>query len=116
MPRKTDARGIIEVMTKSIGEHMRKFLRRTSVVTMWVSFLVLLGVHAYAAGSVPLITKEELKQILGDQKVTVIDVRVDGAWKSSSQKIKGAVREDFYDVKPWAAKYPKDRMIVLYCS
>lgn len=83
---------------------------------MCVSLVVLFCVHTYAAGNVPVITKDELKLILGDPKVTVIDVRVDGAWKSSSQKIKGAVREDFYDVKPWAGKYPKDKMIVLYCS
>jgi len=65
---------------------------------------------------VPRITKEQLKSELGNPEVVVLDVRTEGDWNSSNSKIKGAVRENPGDVKSWLDKYPKDKMIVLYCA
>ena len=95
---------------------MRQLFVRRYTAAVCSSLIVLVALHGYAGEKVPVISKEELKGMLDDPGVIVIDVRVDGAWKSSSQKIKGAVREDFYEVKAWAGKYPRDKMIVLYCS
>ncbi len=64
----------------------------------------------------PRITKEELKQSLGDPKVVIVDVRAGGDWKGSDRKISGAVREEPNDAVAWAARYPKDKLIVLYCA
>jgi hypothetical protein len=61
------------------------------------------------------ITKEELKSVLDDPEITIIDVRMQRDWKSSDQKINGAVHEDpLEEEASWAVKYSKDRNIVLY--
>jgi rhodanese-related sulfurtransferase len=65
---------------------------------------------------VPRMTKDELKAMLGNPNLIIIDVRHDQDWKGSDVRIKGAVREDPDDVKSWARKYSKDRLIVLYCA
>jgi hypothetical protein len=63
----------------------------------------------------PRITKEELKSILGQPDVVVVDVRVAEEWKKSEWKIKSAVREDpEKDIKTWADKYSKDKTLVFY--
>lgn len=68
-------------------------------------------------GSVPRMTKEELKSLLGNPDVVVLDVRLEGEWNRSGLKIQGAVREDpEKDYKTWASKYPKDKTLVFYCS
>jgi len=64
----------------------------------------------------PRITKEELKQKLGDPAVSIIDVRYSPNWKKSDRLITGAVREEPMEVGSWIHKYPKGQMIVLYCD
>jgi rhodanese-related sulfurtransferase len=66
---------------------------------------------------VPRMTKEELKPLLGNPDVIIIDVRVEDEWKEAKWKIQGAVREDSEkDIDSWANKYPKDKTLVFYCS
>lgn len=65
---------------------------------------------------IPRISKEELKQKLGDPGVSIIDVRYSPNWKKSDRLIAGAVREEPMEVGAWIHKYPKDQMIVLYCD
>ena len=86
-----------------------------------LSFLFLAGfagvVMAMGQGvEVPRMTKEELKTMLGNPDLIIIDVRIERDWKASELKIKGAVWEDFMEVETWAQKYPKDKTIVLYCD
>ena len=60
-------------------------------------------------------TKEELKALLGNPGVIILDVREPDDWNKSRDKIAGAVREDpEKDVKTWAQKYPKDKTLVFY--
>jgi rhodanese-related sulfurtransferase len=62
-------------------------------------------------------SKEELKSMLGNPEVIIIDVRAGGDWDKSKEKIKGAVREDpNKKAKSWAEKYSKDKTIVFYCA
>jgi rhodanese-related sulfurtransferase len=68
------------------------------------------------AKDVTMITKDEFKDMLGDPDLFVIDVRYDKHWMASDMKIRGAVRENYNDVKSWAHKYPKEKHIVLYCA
>ena len=63
---------------------------------------------------VPRITTEELKSMLGDESVIILDVRMEDQWEASPQKIPGAIHENAMDAKSWAHKYPKDKTIVLY--
>lgn len=62
------------------------------------------------------ITKEELKQRLGDPNVVIVDVRAGRDWSKSDRKITGAVREEPDDEGAWATRYPKGKLIVLYCA
>jgi len=61
-------------------------------------------------------TKEELLSQLNNPDVIVLDVRVERDWKSSTTKIRGALREDPSDVESWLGRFPKDKTIVLYCA
>ena len=65
---------------------------------------------------VPVITKEELKPILSDADVVILDVRTGRDWDSSEFKIQGAVRVDPYGVAQWQENYSKDKKFVLYCA
>ena len=66
---------------------------------------------------VPRMTKEELKPLLGNPDVIIIDVRAEDDWKEAKWKIQGAVREDSEkDINTWVNKYPKDKTLVFYCS
>jgi rhodanese-related sulfurtransferase len=64
----------------------------------------------------PRMTKDDLKAMLGNPDLTIIDVRYGKDWTGSDMKITGAVREEPGKVKSWAAKYPKDKPIVFYCA
>lgn len=74
------------------------------------------GGAASAQENVPRMTKEELKPLVGDPNVIVIDVRSMGDWQKDTLMIKGAVREDPVDMASWMDKYPKEKTLVLYCS
>lgn len=60
------------------------------------------------------ISKEQLEERLGDERLAVIDLRLN--WDESTEKIKHAVHEDPHDTVSWSAKYDRHRPIVLYCS
>lgn len=68
------------------------------------------------AGDAPRITMEELKSMLGDPNLVIIDSLVGDQWETVAQKLPGAVHEDPEDVDSWADKYPKDKTIVTYCA
>jgi gas vesicle protein len=69
-----------------------------------------------AAADFRKISKEELRDMLDNPELVIIDVRTDKEWKKADLKIKGAAWEDADEVKTWAVRYPKDRTIALYCS
>jgi hypothetical protein len=68
------------------------------------------------SGNAPRITKEELKSMLGDPGLVIVDVRRDIDWNSSEYKIKGAVRgnPDPSKVEAWASSYGRDKTFVVY--
>ncbi len=65
---------------------------------------------------VNMLSINELRNMLDNPDLTIIDVRYEKDWGESDVKIKGAVREDYMRVETWADKYPKDKLIVLYCA
>lgn len=69
-----------------------------------------------AAGGeeIPRMTKEELKPLLGNPEVVVLDVRLGG--RNAPTRIPGAAYEDPGNVGDWSSRYPKDKRIVLYCT
>ncbi|NVL93520.1 MAG: hypothetical protein HWN71_10855 [Desulfobacterales bacterium] len=80
------------------------------------SSLVCISAQAGTAQDVPRITIEEVKAMLDNPDVIILDVRPDEQWKQSSRKLPGAVHEDPEDVKSWADKYPKEKTLILYCA
>ena len=90
------------------------------LTTVLIYFLVFVFMGLFAkrvvAGEVPRMTKEELKSLMDDDQVVIIDVRAGWDWLKSSSKIKGAIRENPKDVESWAGKYDKSKTYVLYCA
>lgn len=71
-------------------------------------------IAAGAADTVPRITKEEARKLLGAPKVVFVDARTESAWNGSDQKIKGAVRIDKWDLGMWTSSYPGDTTFIVY--
>jgi hypothetical protein len=93
---------------------------RTWKISLIIALLILgfgIGPIMTWAGDVPRMTKEELKSMLGNPEVIVVDVRAGTDWNGSKEKIQGAVREDpNKNAKSWAGKYSQDKMMILYCA
>jgi rhodanese-related sulfurtransferase len=80
-------------------------------------FLITAGlISQTTAADAPRISKDELKAMLENPDLIIIDVRTEKEWKKADLKIKGATWEDADEVKTWAGKYPKEKTIALYCS
>ena len=86
----------------------------TSAIVMGLFFVV--PISTAFGKSVPLMTKEELKPIMNDTDVLIIDVRKGRDWSSSEFKIKGAVYGDPKQITNWKDNFSKDKKIVLYCA
>jgi hypothetical protein len=90
-------------------------------IAIGVFFIILfISVQCLAMGKsidVPRISKEQLRSMLGRPDVVILDVRIDSEWKTAKWKIKGAVRFDpEQNLDSLAEKYPKDKILVFYCS
>jgi len=92
---------------------------------MWIVLVVFaLGAPACAAlyeggtppGEVPRMSKDELKNRLGDPSLVIIDVRIERSYEASEQKIQGAVHEEPADVAAWSRRYDPKKTLVLYCD
>jgi hypothetical protein len=92
--------------------------KKLSKTLMYLLAIVFMGLFAkgVVAGEVPRMTKEELKTLMDDNQVVILDVRAGGDWIRSRSKIKGAIRENPKDVESWAGKYDKSKTYVLYCA
>ena len=64
----------------------------------------------------PRISKEELRTMLGDPNVIIVDVRIDDEWRASEKKIQGANWKNPEEFGSWLKQYPKDKTLVFYCS
>ena len=92
------------------------FKKQFWTIIIFASIFVLAGCFQNVAldKSVPRITKEELRSMLGNPEGIVVDVRLSDEWKKSEWKIKSAVREDPEKFKSWADHYPRDKTLVFY--
>ena len=90
---------------------------------MWLTILLVMGLAAVfavasisVAETVPRMTKEELKGMLGSSDLVLVDVRRGKDWDASEFKIKGAVRKDPNGLDKWKGELSKEKTIVLYCA
>lgn len=81
---------------------------------LFISSMLMTTVQAQS--SVPLMSKEELKGMLGNPDLIILDTRGGRDWKSSEYKIKDAVRADPSKFGSWKNTYGKDKKLVLYCA
>jgi rhodanese-related sulfurtransferase len=88
--------------------------RRSILLTAII--LLAAGIFTTCEGDIPRMSKDDLKAMLGSPDLVIIDVRLEGDWNKSDSKIMGAIREDPDHVESWANKYPKDKVLVLYCN
>jgi hypothetical protein len=95
---------------------MKRVAGETLRLAFAVGFAMALLVSSFACASAPRITKEELRAALDNPDVIVVDDRSGTDWTSSEHKIKGAIRVAPGEEEAWAARYPKDKMIVFYCA
>ena len=94
-------------MTKKVPE----------VLTCLLVFIfMVLFANQSGAQDVSRMTKEDLKSMMENSQVVVIDVRTGRDWNGSQTKIKGAVREEPKKARAWADKYDKQKTYVLYCA
>jgi rhodanese-related sulfurtransferase len=84
------------------------------IATLLIFFMVGVFTAFAKSADAPRMTKEELKAMLDNSDLVVIDVRTQSDWADSDLKIKGAVREDPETFDSWANKYPKDKTLVFY--
>ena len=70
----------------------------------------------FSEGGVPFISRKALRARLDDPSLAILDVRKMADWTDSNAKIKGAVRENHWEVEKWASKYPQDQIIITYCA
>jgi rhodanese-related sulfurtransferase len=75
-----------------------------------------IGFPLVLSADVPRMTKDELKALLGNPDLILLDVRARSDWKDSNSKIQGAIREEPGEIKSWSKKYSKEKTIVLYCA
>ncbi len=82
------------------------------------SILILMGLLSSVAFSKepPRISKEELKTMLGDPNVIILDVRIYDEWKASGKKIQGATWKNPEKIGSWMKQFPKEKTLVFYCS
>jgi hypothetical protein len=102
---------------KLLKSKRRWYLIKGRVVIQGLGLaIVAMVVPLVAAEEVPRMTKDELKTMLDDPNVVILDVRVGRDWKGSERKMKGSIRENPKRFESWAHKYPKDMTLVLYCA
>ena len=94
----------------------KKITRRGTVAG--IIFLLIFSSTGFLAAdndkNVPAISVDQVKMLLNNYDVIIIDVRKYRNWWRSSKKILSAVREDPSKVDQWVQKYPKDKTLIFY--
>ena len=88
------------------------FMFKTSIVLALVTALTINAV----AASVPRITKEQLRSMMDNPEIIIVDVRTGKDWKASEYKIKGAVRVNPREVESWGSQHSESKTFVFYCA
>jgi hypothetical protein len=91
------------------------------LAVIFVAVLVIAGVALSAAqitspDKVPRMIKEQLKPMIGNENLVILDARIAREWDSSPTKIKGAIRCDPSNAQALMGKIPKDKTLVFYCD
>lgn len=85
-------------------------------IILLLSIFFFVGTSQLMAADVPTMSKDELKNQLGSDKIVILDVRSGRDWSSSEFMIQGAIRAAGDDIATWSKNYTKDQTLVLYCA
>jgi len=91
----------------------KKLFKLFFLLSIVLSLIITQGAFSQ---EVSKMAKDELKAMIDNPDLVILDVRSGRDWKSSESKIKNAVREEADKVATWAKKYDKDKIYVLYCA
>lgn len=86
------------------------------ILTLTVIMGLMVTAPTFSTAEVATMSKEELKDLLGSDTLTILDVRKGRDWSSSEFKIQAAQRADPRKFKQWGADLAKDNTLVLYCA
>ncbi len=90
--------------------------RRLTIPAVFLSVGMTMFTTFALSKDVPMMTTDELESLLDNPELIVIDVRYDKHWIPSDSKMKGAVRERDSNVRSWTNRYPKDKLLGVYCA
>jgi len=94
---------------------------KSSSFSGWVVFIAgivfFCGVSsALSDDIVPRMDIDELKALIGNPDVVILDARTSSDWNKSENKIKGAHHLDKSNAESVETMYSKEKTIVVYCS
>lgn len=85
------------------------------MISRLLALLFFLNMSGTAAAMVPTVSIDELRQLLGNPEVLILDVRHARDWQTSDKKIPGAIRIVDGDFTP-LKEADRDKRFVLYCA
>ena len=89
--------------------------KKLLVVLMFIFLTIGLLAVFTSSADVPMMTKDELKAMLGSPDLVIFDVRLGSDYFASDSKIEGAERPD-YGVKKIVPPEYSGKTIVIYCA
>jgi hypothetical protein len=90
--------------------------RKAVMILITVGFLVQGLATIALSREVPRLNKEQVRDMLDDPQVHIIDVRLGPDWYGSDSKILGAVWQDPGKVNQWGPLLDRDVTYVIYCA
>lgn len=94
---------------------MRKLIGAFLTIIMALASIHILPAASFS-GDTNKMEKQELKNLLGNPDIVLIDARKMVDWTNSEEKIPGAIRRDPYYVSTWAQKFSKYKKLVIYSA
>ena len=95
---------------------MKGYRSITPFLMVMLAVLMACASAGKTGGEVPRMAADDLKAMLEDPDLVILDVRRATDWSSSDLMIKGAVYADPERYDDWRNAYPKEKKIVLYCA
>jgi predicted sulfurtransferase len=92
---------------------MRSMLKMIVFIGVSVS-IGCVSANTATSKDIAKITVQELRSMLGDPDVIIVDVRHEQQWRAGELKIRGAVHENPDAVGSWAERYQRDKTLILY--
>lgn len=89
--------------------------RSKCLIAIALFLFISVGWHpSVVTGNGQLMSREDLKDRIGDPDTLILDVRTGSDWTSSARKIRGALRFDPENFNAWVQLMPKGKTIVFY--